>query len=99
MNSTPMRLADRQITRQFRFINSGLISSVNSSGMPTGLSMSRAAPAFDKFLIVQSMATAVPNMMEPPLKVRCRDMRRFSIAVDSLATPNCMSVKVIESKK
>jgi hypothetical protein len=39
-----MRLAERHATRQFRFTNSGLIRSVNSSGMPTGLPTSNAAP-------------------------------------------------------
>jgi len=50
--------------------------------MPTGLSTSKAAPASDMFLIVQSMATATPNMMEPPLKVRSLGLPRFSIPRD-----------------
>lgn len=71
-NFTPIRFAERQITRQLRFTNSGLISSVNSSGMPIGLSTSKAAPISDILRIIQSMAAATPNMMEPPFKVRKR---------------------------
>lgn len=75
---TPMRLDARQTTWQFRFTNSGLISSVKSSGMPTGLSTSRAAPLSDIFRMMQSMAAATPKMIEPPLKVRSRGLPRKS---------------------
>jgi len=71
-NRTPMRFADRQATLQSRFRNSGFIKSVNRSGIPTGLSTSKAAPVSDILRIVQSIAAATPNMMEPPLKVRSR---------------------------
>ena len=77
-NSTPSRLVARQATRHFRFTNSGLTRRVNSSGMAAGRLTSRAAPVPDMLRMMQSMGAATPKMMEPPLNVRRRGLRRFS---------------------
>src|SRR6185369_2244475 len=79
LNETPIRLAERQATRQSRFVGSGLIWSVKSSGIPTGLATSRQAPVSDKLRTRQSTVDAAPKIIDPPLSVRTRGLARFSI--------------------
>ena len=59
-NLTPIRVALRHTTRHGRLISSPL-ERTKSSGIPTGLSTSSAAPVSEMFLTTQSTA--------PPLKV------------------------------
>ena len=71
------------MTRQLRFIRSGFTSSVNSSGVPTGLAISNAAPKSDMFRTRQSIVEA-PNVIDPPLNVLKRRMRRLSELVPGI---------------
>ena len=72
-----MRSAERQATRQFRFTPFCLNESVNSSGIPTELPTSTAAPLSDKFLIMHSKEVD-PNLIAAPLMVRSRVVPRRS---------------------
>ena len=79
LKETPIRLAERQATWQLRFVGSGLIWSVKSSGIPTGLATSRQAPVSDKLRTTQSTVAAAPKIIDAPLSVRTRGLARFSI--------------------
>jgi hypothetical protein len=70
-NTTPIRRSLRQTTRQGRCRPSLGRTSVNFSGMPTGLATSSAAPLFDTLRMVQSIALP-PNSIVPALNTRFR---------------------------
>jgi hypothetical protein len=55
-------------------------TSVNFSGMPTGLATSSAAPLFDILRMVQSIALP-PNLIVPALNTRFRWVVRFSTMI------------------
>jgi hypothetical protein len=81
LNRTPIRWPDRHATWQSRFRFSGLIHSAKWSGTaagPLGPSISRQAPVSDMLRMRHTIAGAVPNRIEPPLKVRIRCDRRGS---------------------
>ena len=64
-----MRLPLRHATSHDRLIISGLIKRVKLSGMPNGDWTSKHAPVSDMLRMMHSTPIAVPNIMEPPLKV------------------------------
>jgi hypothetical protein len=64
-----MRLPFRHATSQDRLMISGLISRMKLSGMPNGDWTSKHAPVSDMLRMMHSTPIAVPNIMEPPLKV------------------------------
>ena len=75
-NLTPTFRAVRQTTRQRRLMASGRIMSVNSSGIPSGLSTSRQAPVSDRLRTRQSNVVLWPKTMLPALRVRRRGLLR-----------------------
>jgi len=81
---TPIRLLFRHTTWQRRFIFSGIETSVNLSGMPTGFSTSRRAPVADIFRITQSMPASPLNLIEPPFNVRSRWLRFCCCSISSV---------------
>ena len=70
-NATPIRRCLRQTTRQGNVRPSLGKTSVNCSGMPTGLATSSATPSFDTLRIVQSSAATEFNRsgLEYPIPI------------------------------
>src|SRR5688572_32342073 len=95
LNATPMRLAERHTIRQSCNSLLPVITSLNVSGMPSGLSISRHAPAVDTLRTRHVIPPARLNSIVPDLKTRCRGqlLRSFMTparkAISQQATDTC----------
>lgn len=85
LKRTPIRRGDRHATSQDLVKISGLMISLKLSWMADGSVTSRQAPVAERLRTMQSMAGALENEIEPPLKVRCRCNFRLSSLMAALA--------------
>ena len=76
---------------QLRNRLSDLMTSVNSSGMPSGLVTSRQAPSSEMFRTTQSIPAARSKDIVPDFKMRDRGVVRFSITIATTIN-NCVSI-------
>src|SRR5579859_5207335 len=65
-----MRVSLRQTTRHCRLVASTSSTKVKTSGIPTGLITSSAAPVFEKLRTVQ-LIPPPPNVIVPAFNTRC----------------------------